>query len=71
MLLLNVGPTRADQVPQVEKIEIPSGAALRDVVRAVLGSEASADPVVADMLQSGITKPPPEDEDDTVPRAVG
>lgn len=71
VLLLNVGPTRADQVPQVEKIEIPSGAVLRDVVRAVLGSEASADPVVADMLQSGITKPPPEDEDDTVPRAVG
>ncbi|KAL1758181.1 DHS-like NAD/FAD-binding domain-containing protein [Schizophyllum commune] len=36
VLLLNVGPTRADGLPGVEKIEIASGAILRDVVRLVL-----------------------------------
>ena len=36
VLLLNVGPTRADPLPGVEKIELPSGAVLRDVVRTVL-----------------------------------
>ena len=36
VLLLNVGPTRADGLLGVEKIEIASGAILRDVVRLVL-----------------------------------
>ncbi|GBE89592.1 DHS-like NAD/FAD-binding domain-containing protein [Sparassis latifolia] len=71
VLLLNLGPTRADALPGVEKIEIPSGKVMRGVVRAVLGSTSSTDPVVAEMLRSGIVKPPPEDEDDIAPRAVG
>ena len=36
VLLLNVGPTRADGIHGVEKIEIASGAVMRDVVKAVL-----------------------------------
>ncbi|KAI5824480.1 DHS-like NAD/FAD-binding domain-containing protein [Schizophyllum commune Tattone D] len=71
VLLLNVGPTRADGLPGVEKIEIASGAILRDVVRLVLGSRADEDPEVQRMLRSGIVKPPTEDDDDRVPRAAG
>ncbi|PCH36333.1 DHS-like NAD/FAD-binding domain-containing protein [Wolfiporia cocos MD-104 SS10] len=71
VLLLNVGPTRADGLPEVEKIEIPSGSIMREVVKAVLGSAHATDPVVGGMLQRGIVKPPPEDEDDAAPRAVG
>ncbi len=36
VMLLNVGPTRADQLLGVETIEIPAGAVMRDVVKAVL-----------------------------------
>ena len=36
VLMLNVGPTRADTLdPPVEKIEVPSGLVLRDVARAL------------------------------------
>ncbi|EPT03010.1 hypothetical protein FOMPIDRAFT_1028993 [Fomitopsis schrenkii] len=68
VLLLNLGPTRADGLQGVEKIEIASGAVMRDVVKAVLGTGWTADPVVADMLQHGIVKPPPDDHDDAAPR---
>jgi NAD-dependent deacetylase sirtuin 4 len=40
VLLLNVGPTRADPLigtaGGIEKLEIPAGAIIRDVVRGVL-----------------------------------
>jgi NAD-dependent deacetylase sirtuin 4 len=36
VMLLNVGPTRADGMPSVEKIDIPSGAVMRDVVKAIV-----------------------------------
>lgn len=36
VLMLNVGPTRADGMPGIEKIELTSGSVLRGVVRAVL-----------------------------------
>lgn len=36
VLMLNVGPTRADGLPGIEKIELASGGVLRDVVRTVL-----------------------------------
>lgn len=36
VMLLNVGPTRADGVPGVEKIDIASGMVIRDVARAVM-----------------------------------
>lgn len=61
VMLLNVGPTRADGLPGVEKLEISSSLVLRDVVRAILGSRASQDSAIVDLLQSGIHQPPAED----------
>ncbi|KAJ6619877.1 DHS-like NAD/FAD-binding domain-containing protein [Mycena sp. CBHHK59/15] len=64
VLLLNVGPSRADGVKEVDRIDMASGLIIRQVVQAVLGTRASEDPMVVKMLQSGIVKPP---EDDTAP----
>ncbi|KAG1774100.1 DHS-like NAD/FAD-binding domain-containing protein [Suillus placidus] len=61
VMLLNVGPTRADGLPGVEKLEISSSLVLRDVVRALLGSRASQDSAIVYLLQSGIHQPPAED----------
>jgi len=58
VMLLNVGPSRADGLPGVVKIDIPSGSIIRDVVRLVLGSKATDDPVVGKMLSSGVVNPP-------------
>ncbi|TFY63772.1 hypothetical protein EVJ58_g3070 [Rhodofomes roseus] len=68
VLLLNLGPTRADGLQGLEKIDIASGVVMRDVVKAVLGAGWMSDPVVADMLQRGIVKPPPDDQEDAAPR---
>ncbi|KAG5638140.1 hypothetical protein H0H81_001659 [Sphagnurus paluster] len=62
VMLLNVGPSRADASPDVIKIDMPSGTILRDVARTVIGSRALEDPIVAQMLSSGVFKPPPSDE---------
>ncbi|KAJ6515030.1 DHS-like NAD/FAD-binding domain-containing protein [Mycena vitilis] len=67
VLLLNVGPSRGDDIEQIDRIDMASGLIIRDVVRAVLGTTASEDPVIARMLESGIVKPP---EDDTRPAEV-
>ncbi|KAG0709416.1 DHS-like NAD/FAD-binding domain-containing protein [Suillus ampliporus] len=61
VMLLNVGPTRADELPGVEKLEISSSLVLRDVVRTLLGSRASQDSAIVHLLQSGIHQPPAED----------
>ncbi|KAI0794471.1 DHS-like NAD/FAD-binding domain-containing protein [Fomes fomentarius] len=71
VLLLNVGPTRADQLLGIETIDIPAGSVIRDVVKKVLGIEAEKNRVVAKLLESGVVKPPPEDYDDPLPRPVG
>ncbi|KAJ7576998.1 DHS-like NAD/FAD-binding domain-containing protein [Mycena floridula] len=57
VLMINIGPSRADALPEVEKIEVTTGEILRPVVRAVLGSCAN-DPIVDLMLRSGIDHPP-------------
>jgi NAD-dependent deacetylase sirtuin 4 len=36
VLYLNVGPTRADGLPGVDKLEIPTSAVMTDVVHAVV-----------------------------------
>jgi hypothetical protein len=36
VMLLNVGPTRADGLPGLVKLDVRSGAILRDVARAVM-----------------------------------
>ncbi|KAG2112965.1 DHS-like NAD/FAD-binding domain-containing protein [Suillus discolor] len=63
VMLLNVGPTRADELPGVEKLEISSSLVLRDVVRAILGSRASQDSAIVHLLQSGIHQPPAPDHE--------
>jgi NAD-dependent SIR2 family protein deacetylase len=57
VLYLNVGPTRADGMPGVEKLEIPTGEVMRDVAYRVLGTRASDDFVLRDMLRSGVANP--------------
>jgi len=71
VLLLNVGPTRADGLPGLVKLDVRSGAILGDVTRTVIGARAQDDPVVAKMLRSGIENPPLSDDDDRHPRAGG
>ncbi|KAF8498634.1 DHS-like NAD/FAD-binding domain-containing protein [Russula emetica] len=46
VLHLNVGPTRADGLPGVDKLEIPTSAVMIDVVHAVIGTRARDDPVL-------------------------
>lgn len=69
VMLLNVGPTRADTVSGVQKIDYPSGLVLRDVARLVLGAQ-SEDDIIHEMLESGIVRPP-DNDDDRAPRAAG
>ncbi|KAG7445026.1 DHS-like NAD/FAD-binding domain-containing protein [Guyanagaster necrorhizus] len=64
VLVVNVGPTRADGVPGVEKVDVASGVVMPDVVRALLGSRVQDDKVILEMLQSGVVNPPPADDDD-------
>ncbi|KIM44686.1 hypothetical protein M413DRAFT_25129 [Hebeloma cylindrosporum] len=71
IMLLNVGPTRADGLPGVEKIDVPSGAVMRQVAKEVIGTRAGMDPVIIEMLESGTENPPPPDDDDRAPRAAG
>ncbi|KAI5995551.1 DHS-like NAD/FAD-binding domain-containing protein [Pisolithus albus] len=58
VLLLNVGPTRGDGLPGVEKIEIPAANVMWDVVRTILGTRFAADPVIVDLSKKGIYNPP-------------
>ncbi|KZT21588.1 DHS-like NAD/FAD-binding domain-containing protein [Neolentinus lepideus HHB14362 ss-1] len=71
VLMLNVGPTRADGTPGLDKIDLPTSAVLREVVRALVGIQAVEDQTIKRMLSSGIMKPPAEDDDDRLPRAAG
>ncbi|KAI9464749.1 DHS-like NAD/FAD-binding domain-containing protein [Boletus coccyginus] len=63
VLLLNVGPTRADGLFGVDKIEVALSRVMRNVVRTVLGSRADVDPVIISLLNNGIHKPPLDDSD--------
>ncbi|KAG7093646.1 hypothetical protein E1B28_007308 [Marasmius oreades] len=71
VLMVNVGPSRADGIAGVEKLDIQSGAIMPDVVRNILGTRANQDTVINTMLNSGVVKPPPTDDDDRTPRAAG
>ncbi|EPQ56252.1 DHS-like NAD/FAD-binding domain-containing protein [Gloeophyllum trabeum ATCC 11539] len=73
VLMLNVGPTRADSIAELDKIDLPTSAVLREVVKALVGVRAVEDPVIREMLASGITRPPLDDdgEDVTGPGAAG
>ncbi|KAI0285837.1 DHS-like NAD/FAD-binding domain-containing protein [Russula aff. rugulosa BPL654] len=54
VLYLNVGPTRADGLPGVDKLEIPTSAVMTDVVQAVVGARARNDPTLRDAAQQVI-----------------
>ncbi|KAF8647736.1 hypothetical protein AX16_006571 [Volvariella volvacea WC 439] len=72
VMMLNIGPSRADGIEGVEKIDIQSGVVMPDVAKAVIGPiECSEDPVLQAMLTAGIVKPPAKDVDDRAPRAAG
>ncbi|KAJ3538941.1 hypothetical protein NMY22_g4955 [Coprinellus aureogranulatus] len=68
VVVLNTGPTRADTLPNIEKIDMASGAVLVDVAS---GDPATNDVVLASMLASGVVNPPSPDDDDRAPRAAG
>ncbi|PBK99734.1 DHS-like NAD/FAD-binding domain-containing protein [Armillaria gallica] len=61
VLVINVGPTRADGVRGVERMDVASGEIMTDVVRVLLGSRVREDAVIREMLKSGVVKPPPTD----------
>ncbi|KAF8825658.1 hypothetical protein HHX47_DHR6000286 [Lentinula edodes] len=71
VLMINVGPSRADVVEGVHKLDIASGDIMRDVVRNVLGHRGAVDSTVEKMLSSGIRRPPLIDDDDSAPRNAG
>jgi len=56
VILLNVGPTRADPLQGVEKMELPAGKVLKDVARALCGSKAHTDPILGTLLTSGVVR---------------
>ena len=87
VLLLNIGPTRADALLGIEAIDVPAGAIIREVAQAVLyvrsrslvrdayllarrGPDAHQ-AAIAELLKSGVVRPPPEDTDDGLPRPTG
>ncbi|TFK29682.1 DHS-like NAD/FAD-binding domain-containing protein [Coprinopsis marcescibilis] len=70
VMLLNVGPTRADSLAGIEKINMSTGTVLTETARALVGSQENEDPVLAKLLTSGIVTKPMGD-DSTSPRAVG
>ncbi|QRV88318.1 NAD-dependent histone deacetylase SIR2 [Ceratobasidium sp. AG-Ba] len=73
VMLLNIGPTRADDVPGVGKIEAASSGVLRGAVRALVKGRRREKEleVVERLLVSGTIKPPPDDNEDRAPRAAG
>jgi len=66
-MILNVGPTRADGMEGVEKIEWKSGDVLREVCVMLLGQETERDPELRRLLTSGVVQPPIDRRDDILP----
>jgi len=62
VLYVNVGPTRADGLPGIDKLEVPTSVVMTDVVYAVVGTQARNDPMLHDMLLGGAVKGVVEDK---------
>ncbi|CAE6517544.1 unnamed protein product [Rhizoctonia solani] len=72
VMLLNLGPTRAHSVSQVEIIEAASRDVLRGAARALTTNlKGGPEQVVSRLLESGVVAPPPDDVEDRAPRAAG
>ncbi|CAE6492232.1 unnamed protein product [Rhizoctonia solani] len=71
-MLLNLGPTRAHGVPEVDIVEAASSDVLRAATR-TLAKDLKGEPgrVVNRLLESGVVTPPPDDMEDRAPRAAG
>ncbi|KAG8950017.1 hypothetical protein FRC04_008096 [Tulasnella sp. 424] len=71
VLLLNLGPARTDNIPEVEKIELPSREVLLETCRLLAGTLTSEDQTLSRLLTSGVVKSPDlEDQKDTVSSAA-
>jgi len=56
IIILNIGPTRADELDGVEKFEWKSGDVLREVCKTILDSGIERDVMVRKLLGSGVVK---------------
>ncbi|KZV95101.1 DHS-like NAD/FAD-binding domain-containing protein [Exidia glandulosa HHB12029] len=54
VLLLNLGPTRADGLPQLEKMVVSSGPVLQEAARQLASSRLSEDANLREVLEGGI-----------------
>lgn len=66
-MLLNIGPTRADGIQEIQKLNIASGVVLREVAKEIIGEKAMHELVLASMPHSKF----PPDGGDSAPRAAG
>lgn len=66
-MLLNIGPTRADGIQEIQKLNIASGVVLREVAKEIIGEKAMHELVLASMPHSNF----PPDGGDSAPRAAG
>lgn len=67
VMLLNIGPTRADGIQEIQKLNIASGVVLREVAKEIIGEKAMHELVLASMPHSNF----PPDGGDSAPRAAG
>jgi len=70
VFVLNMGPTRADELPGIQKVDGLSGSIIPEVVRTVLGSDVNRNPTLNTLLSSGVICPPPDDVHD-IPKGPG
>ncbi|KAB5588563.1 NAD-dependent protein deacetylase SIR4 [Ceratobasidium theobromae] len=69
VMMLNLGPTRAHDVPGVDIIEAGCSQVLRGAARALtLDLKGESAMVVERLLESGVVTPLPQDDRDTTPR---
>ncbi|KAH7108128.1 DHS-like NAD/FAD-binding domain-containing protein [Auriculariales sp. MPI-PUGE-AT-0066] len=54
ILLLTLGPTRADVHELIEKLEVPSGPVIHQAARELIGSRLATDEALSTVLESGV-----------------
>lgn len=59
VLMISLGPSRADTLPGVEKIEMPSGVVLEEVLDRMLGNgQGSIEKEVRELMRKGVVNGP-------------
>lgn len=51
VLMINIGPSRADNLADVDKIEIAAGSIIPQVTKAILGTGPYSDPILDTLIQ--------------------